>query len=173
MKSRALHRGASLVEVTLVAALMLVLVMAFGVPGYRSYAASRASHDAATVLSSDLAFLVRAAQNASDGSGACLVIESAAPLSYRGYLGRPKKLDPNSHLGTVLFDRTFASVTLANSPIGTATALLFASNGSAQYESAGTIAPQHATIDFQLRGSVGKAADVRLDLFTGAVDTGG
>jgi len=173
VRSPAFHRGASLVEVTLVAALMLVLAMAFGVPGYRSYEASRASHDAATVLSSDLALLVRAAQNASDGTGACLIIESAAPLSYRGYLGRPKKLDPNSRLGTVLFDRTFARVTLANSPIGSATTLLFASNGSAQYESAGTIAPQHATIDFQLRASAGRAADVRLDLFTGAVDGGG
>lgn len=156
----------------LVAALMLVLAAAFGIPGYRSYADSRANKDAAAVLASDLALLVRAAQNANDDAGASLVIESVTPFTYRGYLGRPKNIDPSTRLGKLLFERTFSSVTLGNSPIDPATPLLFASNGSVQYETAGTIAPQHQTIAFVLSGGSGRAATVSLDLFTGAVQTG-
>ncbi len=167
------ERGATLVEVMLVAALILALAAAFGVPGYRSYAASRASADAATTLASDLAFLVRAAQNAGGNQGASLVIESQDPLSYRGYLGRPTSVDPNAKLGAILIERTFEGVSLAGGPISTTTPLLFATNGSAQFVNGGNIAPQHQTIQFVLICCAGgKAAQVDLDLFTGAVTTG-
>ena len=166
------QRGATLVEMTLVVVLLLVLVGAFGVPGYKSYAASRASADAASVLASDLAYLVRAAQNSPGDEGASLVIESMAPLHYRGYVGRPKKLDPGAKLETVLFDRTFSGVSLGDGAINTSTPLLFANNGSAQYETAGTVATQHATVQFLLSSPAGKPATVELDLFTGAVQTG-
>lgn len=162
-----------MVEVMLVAALILALAAAFGVPGYRSYAASRASADAATSLASDLAFLVRAAQNAGGNEGASLVIESQDPLSYRGYLGRPKSIDPNASLGATLLERTFPGVSLVGGPIDATTPLLFASNGSAQFVSGGNIAPQHQTIEFLLNCNAGgKTARVDLDLFTGAVNIG-
>jgi hypothetical protein len=170
--SRSSSRGATLVEMFAVVVLLLVLAGAFSVPGYRSYADSRASADAAAVLASDLGLLVRAAQNADDLQGSCLVVESMTPLTYRGYLGRPKNLDPRTRLGTLLFERTFPRVTLTGGPIDPRTPLLFASNGSAQYEEEGTIAPQHAAIDFVLSGASGKAATVTLDLYTGAVHTG-
>jgi type II secretory pathway pseudopilin PulG len=170
---RSRSRGATLVEMTLVAAILLLLAAAFGVPGYRSYADSRANRDAAAVLASDLSFLVRAAQNAPDEQGTTLVVESTAPFAYGGYLGRPRNLDPRTRLGTKLFERSFPHVHLSEDPINAQTPLLFASNGSAQYETAnGVIAPQHATIDFVLSGGSGKPATVTLDLYTGAVQTG-
>ncbi|HXW50389.1 MAG TPA: hypothetical protein VEJ41_00245 [Candidatus Acidoferrales bacterium] len=173
MTAKRTERGATVVEMTIVAVLLLVLVGAFGVPGYKSYAASRASADAASVLASDLAFLVRAAQNSPGDEGATLVIESMAPLHYRGYVGRPKQLDPSAKLETLLFDRTFSGVTLGEGSIDTSTPLLFANNGSAQYESAGAVSAQHATVQFLLSAPAGKPATVELDLFTGAVQTGG
>jgi type II secretory pathway pseudopilin PulG len=158
---RSTSRGATLVEMTLVAALLLVLAAAFAVPGYRSYAHSRANRDAATVLASDLGLLVRAAQNAPDLQGSSLVVDSTTPLAYRGYLGRPKNLDPRTRLGRLLFERSFPNVSLASGPINAQTPLLFASNGSAQYETAAGV------------GGSGKPATVTLDLYTGAVQTGG
>jgi type II secretory pathway pseudopilin PulG len=166
-------RGVTLLEAMIVAGLIVVLVAAIAPPAYRSYAESRASSDAATRLAADLAFLVRSAQNAGDNEGATLEIESINPLSYRGYLGRPRKIDPNAKLEQLLIERSFPGVVLSGGPINTATPLLFANNGSAQYESQDAIATQHQTISFSLASaSGGRTAVVQLNLFTGAVQTG-
>jgi hypothetical protein len=164
------RRGASYIELMVVLAVIAALLCGFGLPAYRSYAMSRAPVDAATALAEDLSLLARSAQNGKLNDGASLIIVSADPLQYRGYRGRPTSIDPNSALGALLVERSFPGVMLASGPIGPATPLLFASNGSAQYVSHGTVAGQHATIEFSLsRGSEDKAARVDLDLFTGAV----
>jgi type II secretory pathway pseudopilin PulG len=168
-----MSRAVTLLETMIVVGLIVVLVAAIAPPAYRSYAESRASTDAATALAADLAFLVRSAQNASDNEGATLEIESTNPLSYRGYLGRPYKVDPNAKLEQLLIERTFPGVILSGGPIDPGTPLLFANNGSAQYESQNAIATQHQTIAFSLTSvSGGRTAVVQLNLFTGAVQTG-
>jgi type II secretory pathway pseudopilin PulG len=168
-----MNRAVTLMEAMIVAGLVVFLVAAIAPPAYRSYAESRASADAAIALAADLAFLVRSAQNAGNNEGATLEIESVNPLSYRGYLGRPRKIDPNAKLAQLLIERTFSGVILSGGPIDPATPLLFANNGSAQYESQDAIASQHQTISFVLTSaSGGRTAAVQLNLFTGAVQTG-
>ena len=164
------RRGISSVELMVVLAVIAVLLCGFGIPAYRSYTQSRTPADAATTLAEELSLLVRSAQNGKLNEGSCLVVVSTNPLRYQGYAGRPTSIDPNSALGALLLDRSFPGVSLASGPIGPTTPLLFASNGSAQYVSHGTVAGQHATIEFSLsRGSDEKATRVDLNLFTGAV----
>lgn len=164
------QRGATLLEVMVVAVIMLALAAAFALPAYRDYARSRETSDAATRLAEDLEYLSRIAQNGVPNEGASLIVESDRPLSYRGYLGRPAGEDPRSSLRQVLLERTFPDVSLEGGRIGPGTPLLFADNGSAQYEVGGLVASQHQTVTFVLdpTGS-GKSASVGLNLFTGAV----
>jgi prepilin-type N-terminal cleavage/methylation domain-containing protein len=163
-------RGVTLLEAMIVLAVIVVLIAFAGPPAYRSYAASRASADAANVLAADLALLSDAAKNSNDDQGATLLVESVNPFSYSGYLGRPAAIDPRTKLGGLLVRRSFPGVTLSGGPIGPATPLLFANNGSAQYETGGTVAPQHATLSFELTsGAGGRSAVVQLNLYTGAV----
>jgi len=164
------QRGATLVELFVVIAIITVLTGLVVVPAYRSYIAARGPSDAAQVLAEDLALLKRAAQNGHTNEGASLIIVSSDPFAYTCHRGRPSSIDPNSALGAVLVERRFPGVTLEDGPIGVSTPLLFASNGSAQYISGGGVASQHATIAFSLaQRHGGRVAHVDLDLFTGAV----
>ena len=162
-----------MLELTILAGLLFVLIGMVIAPQYRQYALSRASKDAATTLSADLAYLERAGQNSNAEEGSTLVVESTNPFSYRGYLGRPRSLDPSTKLEQVLLHRTFPGVRLSEGPIGIQTPLLFANNGSAQYETGGNIASQHQTIGFTLTSDTGgNSSLVQLNLFTGAVTVG-
>ncbi|HEV2037762.1 MAG TPA: hypothetical protein VGQ96_04060 [Candidatus Eremiobacteraceae bacterium] len=164
------QRGTSYVEALVIIAIVCVMVGAVVIPGYRNFMRARAPAHAASTLAEDLALLERAAQNGRPHEGSSLVVVSADPFVYRCYRGRPASVDPNSTLGALLIERRFPGVTLASGPIGLATPLLFASNGSAQYQSGGVIADQHATVGFSLTQSSGRAtANVTLNLFTGAI----
>jgi hypothetical protein len=138
---------------------------------FRAYMHARAASDAASTLAQDLALLERVAQNGGVNDGATLKIVSTNPLVYDCYYGRPNSIDPNSTLGPVIFHRSFDDVALTAGPIDTSTPLLFASNGSAQYVSAGTWADQHQTIQMTLTASADETREstVGLDLFTGSV----
>jgi type II secretory pathway pseudopilin PulG len=163
-------RGVTLLEAMIAVAVIVVLIASAGLPAYRSYAAARASADAAEVLAADLALLSEAAKNSNDDQGATLLVESINPFSYSGYLGRPTAIDPRTKLGGLLVRRSFPGVMLRGGPIGPATPLLFANNGSAQYETGGTIALQHAMVSFELTSVAGgRTVVVRLNLYTGAV----
>ena len=138
---------------------------------FRAYMHARAASDAASTLAQDLALLERVAQNGGVNDGATLKIVSTNPLVYDCYYGRPNSIDPNSALGPVIFHRSFEDVALTAGPIGTSTPLLFASNGSAQYVSAGMWADQHQTIELTLTPSADTArtSEVDLNLFTGGI----
>jgi type II secretory pathway pseudopilin PulG len=144
------QRGATLVELFVVIAIVTILTGLIIVPAYRSYVAARAPSDAAQVLAEDIALLERTAQNGHTNEGASLIILSTDPFVYRCHRGRPSSIDPNSALGALLVERRYPDVTLEGGPIGVSTPLLFASNGSAQYVSGGVVASQHATIAFAL-----------------------
>jgi hypothetical protein len=104
--------------------------------------------------------------------GATLEIDSTSPLIYSCYHGRPADLDPNTALGTLIVQRTFAGVSLATGPINPKTPLLFASNGSAQYFDGTRWVDQHGQpIAFTLAPDTdpGHPVAVTLDLFTGEV----
>ncbi len=149
---------------------MAVLAALVVMPTYRAYVGARAPTDAATTLAEDIALLERAAQNGIAGDGSSLVIVSDNPFAYRCYHGRPSSSDPDSALGSLIVERRFTGVTLEPGPISESSPLLFASNGSAQYVSGGTVANQHATIEFVLAQSPGtRNARVDLNLFTGSV----
>ena len=166
------RRGISYFELLVVLAIVIVLAGVVVVPAYRSYASSRAPADAAATLAEDLSLLERTAQNGKPNEGSSLIVVSASPLIYRCHRGRPANIDPNSSLGAMLVERRFPQVILAGGPIGVSTPLLFASNGSAQYQSGGAVAGQHAAVVFVLAPTSGrKTALVTLDLFTGAIAT--
>lgn len=167
---RRARRGVTLLELMVVCSIIALLAGLIALPSYRAYAAARAATDAARTLAADLALLERLAKNGPRERGACLILVSADPLHYRGYLGRPASIDPNSALGALIVERSYAGVSLVSGPIDAATPLLFAGNGSVQYLSGGEVAGQHATIAMALaRSPRDRAATVELDLFTGAV----
>lgn len=162
-----------MIELLVVLALIALLATLLVIPNYRGYIAARAPHDAATTLAEDIALLERSAQNGARDEGATLLVNSDSPLSYSCYRGRPATLDPNSHLQGLLVRRTFAHVALLAGPINASTPLLFAGNGSAQYEVDGDIADQHQLLDFSLgpADETGPNAHVILNPFTGSVAT--
>lgn len=163
-------RGLTQVEMMVVAAILVVLAAAVVVPSYRGYQAARAPSDAAATLAQDLAVLERAAQAGARDEGATLIVVTDDPLVYRGYHGRPESLDPNSTLGTMLFERRFNAVRLAGGPIASSTPLLFASDGRAQYVLSGLLSDPHAAIELTLsQRPSGRTTTVGLDLFTGAI----
>ena len=154
-----------------VSILAIAAALALATP-FRDYARSRTAADAAATLAQDLALLERVAQNGGANDGSTLEIISANPLVYECHYGRPNALDPNSALGAMIVRRSFADVALDGvSPIDANTPLLFASNGSAQYVTAGVWADQHQTIELRLLPSSdgARAGKVDLNLFTGAI----
>jgi len=163
-------RGAAYIELLVVLALIAVLTALVVIPNYRQYMASRQVRDAATTLAEDIALLERSAQNGARDEGATLWLTSNSPLSYSCYRGRPQSLDPNSHLQGLILRRTFAHVAVAG-PINASTPLLFAGNGSAQYQVDGAMADPHGPIDFSLgpRDGTEQSAHVILNPFTGSV----
>jgi prepilin-type N-terminal cleavage/methylation domain-containing protein len=162
-------RGVTLTEVLVVAAIIAVLAGIASL-SYRSYTAARAPAAAAATLAADVSLLQRLAENGKRDEGASLIVLSSDPLAYRGYRGRPTSVDPNSALGAVVMERRFPDVRLASGPIGVATPLLLATDGSAQYVASGVLSEPHATIELTLaQRPSGTTARVTLDLLTGAV----
>ena len=165
-------RGFTLLELVTVVAVVSVLAALAVIPAYRSYSAARAADDAAQTLAQDISLAERVAQNGGAFAGATIQVVSAHPLAYECLRGRPSDADPQSSLGEVVVRRQFDGVALVGGPIGTATPLLFASNGSAQFQQPdGTWPDQHQTIQILLSpaGDTTRSAAVALDLFTGAV----
>jgi prepilin-type N-terminal cleavage/methylation domain-containing protein len=169
--TRALARGFTLLEMLVTVSILMIAGALILVTPFRAYMHARAASDAASTLAQDLALLERVAQNGGVNDGATLKIVSTNPLVYDCYYGRPNSIDPNSALGPVIFHRSFDDVALTAGPIDTSTPLLFASNGSAQYVSAGTWADQHQTIRMTLTASADatRESTVDLDLFTGSI----
>jgi Tfp pilus assembly protein PilE len=161
----------TLLEMLTVVAILAVASALFLITPFRSYVHARAARDAATTMAQDIAWLERIAQNGGVNDGATLQINSIDPLVYDCYYGRPNALDPNSTLGPLIVHRSFDDVTLSAGPIDASTPLLFADNGSVQYQSAGVWADQHQTVELTLTPSNDRTrtANVNLDLFTGGV----
>ncbi|MBV8205130.1 MAG: hypothetical protein JO195_08875 [Candidatus Eremiobacteraeota bacterium] len=163
-------RGTTLTEVLVVAAIVVVLAVAIAVPSYRSYVSARSPAAAAVTLAADVSLLERLAQNGKRNEGASLVVLATDPLMYRGYVGRPTSVDPNSALGAVVMERRFSGVRLAGGPIDVSTPLLFATDGSAQYVASGLLSDRHGTLELTLlQVPAGTKARVTVDLFTGAI----
>lgn len=167
----AARRGATLLEVLAVAGIIALVALFLGIPSYATYARERQARDAASTLAQDLALLERSAQN-DEGAGATLEIDSASPLAYSCYHGRPSNLDPRTTLGALIVQRSFPGVALGYGPIGKNTPLLFASNGSAQYFDGVHWVDQHGPpIAFTLTatGDQSHEAAVTIDMFTGEI----
>jgi prepilin-type N-terminal cleavage/methylation domain-containing protein len=165
-------RGATLIEIIVALAIAAIIALTVAIPTYMMTSHARAARDAADALAQDLALLERSAQNGVGMQGATLEIESTSPLIYSCYHGRPADLDPNTTLGTLIVQRTFAGVSLATGPINLETPLLFASNGSAQYFDGTRWVDQHGQpIAFTLAPDADPShpVTVTLDLFTGEV----
>ena len=163
-------RGVTLFEVLSAAVILMVVSALIAATPVRQYLHGRAAADAAATLAQDIALLERVAQNGGANDGATLKIVSASPLVYDCYYGRPNSIDPNSALGPMIVHRSFGDVALASGPIDASTPLLFASNGSAQYVSAGAWVDQHQVIKIFLTPSsdASRTAEVDVNLFTGA-----
>jgi Tfp pilus assembly protein PilE len=164
-------RGAAYIELLVVLALIMLLATLVIIPSYRQYVASRQVHDAATTLAEDMALLERSAQNGARDEGATLWLTSGNPLTYSCYRGRPESLDPNSHLQGLIVRRTFPHVALLAGPVNASSPLLFAGNGSAQYQVDGAMADSHEVVDFSLGPADGtkQTAHVILNPFTGSI----
>ena len=166
-------RGTTLTEAMVVAAIVVVLAGAIVVPSYRAYMNARQPAIAATTLAADLGLLEHMAQNGKRDEGASLIVLTSDPFAYRGYLGRPTSIDPNSALGTMVVERRFMGVRLARGPIGVATPLLVATDGSVQYVASGLLSSRHGSVELTLlQDPAGATAHVTIDLFTGAISHG-
>ena len=165
------RRGHTMIELVVVCAILAVIALVTVVPRYVEYARARQTGDAASILSQDIGYLERFAQNSEPFEGATIEIDSADPLKYTCYSGRPSGLDPQSHIRATLFVRSFPDVALGSGPLRRGSPLLFAHNGSIQYVDHGQWADQHQIVTIELRSrSDGKrAADVTVNLFTGGV----
>lgn len=162
-----------MVELVVSCAVLAILALVVVVPRYVEYARARQVDDAATVLSQDIAYLERFAQNSEPFEGATIEIGSADPLTYTCYSGRPSRLDPQSHIRDALFSRSFPDVALDASPLRPESPFLFAHNGSIQYEQHGQWADQHVAVTIEMRSRTERTrtAAVSVDPFTGAVTT--
>jgi type II secretory pathway pseudopilin PulG len=166
------QRAATLIEVIVALSVVVLIALTIAIPTYALYSRARVARDAADALAQDLALLERSAQNGVAMQGATLEIDSASPLRYSCYRGRPSNLDPNTQLGTLILQRTFAGVSLGDGPINLSTPLLFASNGSAQYFDGTQWVDQHRPpIAFTLAptADLTHPVAVTLDMFTGEV----
>jgi type II secretory pathway pseudopilin PulG len=164
-------RAFTLLEMLVAVSILMLAASIILITPFRAYMHARAASDAAATLAQDLALLERVAQNGGVNDGATLEIVSADPLVYECYYGRPNAIDPSSALGPLIAHRSFDDVALTSGPINASTPLLFASNGSAQYVSAGVWADQHQSIELTLTPSSdgGRASKVDLELFTGGI----
>jgi type II secretory pathway pseudopilin PulG len=161
-----------LLETIVAVAIAALIAAAVAVPTYATYSRARTARDAADALAQDIALLERSAQNGVDMQGATLEIDSASPLSYSCYHGRPADLDPLTTLGTLIVKRTFVDVSLRDGPINMATPLLFASNGSAQYFDGTRWVDQHGQpVAFILSAAADptRSVAVTVNMFTGEV----
>ena len=164
-------RAFTLIELLAVCAILTVLALVALLPRYVEYARARQVGDAASILSQDIGYLERFAQNSEPFEGATIEIDSADPLQYTCYSGRPSGVDPQSHLRAVLFARSFPDVALAAGPLRRDSPFLFAHNGSIQYLDHRQWADQHVPVTIELRSRVdaGRTADVAVNPFTGGV----
>jgi hypothetical protein len=159
-------------EILVALAIAALFTIGVVIPTFTMYARARAARDAADALAQDIALLERSAQNGVTMQGATLEIDSTSPFAYSCYHGRPANLDPNTKLGALIVQRTFAEVSLGSGPINAATPLLFASNGSAQYFDGTRWVDQHGPpLAFTLTPVSDPAhpVAVTLNLFTGEV----
>jgi hypothetical protein len=159
-------------EILVALAIAALFTIGVVIPTFAMYARARAARDAADALAQDIALLERSAQNGVTMQGATLEIDSTSPFAYSCYHGRPANLDPNTKLGALIVQRTFAEVSLGSGPINAATPLLFASNGSAQYFDGTRWVDQHGPpLAFTLTPVSDPAhpVAVTLNLFTGEV----
>lgn len=166
-------RAFTAIELVVSCAVLGVLALVVFMPRYVEYARARQVDDAATVLSQDIGYLERFAQNSEPFEGATIEIGSLDPLTYTCYSGRPSSLDPQSHIRDVLFARSFPDVALDGGPLRPRTPFLFAHNGSIQYVEHGQWADQHVAVTIELRSRTDRTrvSAVSLDPFTGGITT--
>ena len=175
MKTRPRIRcaGYTTIELVVACAILTIIAMLAVLPRYVEYSRARQTGDAASILSQDIGYLERFAENSEPFEGATIEIDSADPLKYTCYSGRPSGLDPQSHIRAALFVRSFADVALGSGPLRRGSPLLFAHNGSIQYLDHGQWADQHQIVTIELRSRVDgkRLADVTVNLFTGGITT--
>jgi len=161
----------TLLELLVAISILLIAASLALITPFRAYMHARSAGDATSTLAQDLALLERVAQNGGADDGATLKVLSTNPLVYECYYGRPTSIDPRSALGPLIVHRSYDDLALTGGPIDASTPLLFASNGSAQYVSAGIWADQHQTIALTITPSddPARAGVVDIDLFTGAI----
>jgi len=166
-------RAFTTLELLVACAILTVLALVALLPRYVEYARARQVGDAASILSQDIAYLERFAQNSEPFEGATIEIDSADPLEYTCYSGRPSRLDPLSHIRSALFVRSFPDVAFASGPLHRGSPFLFAHNGSIQYADHGQWADQHLVVTIELRSRVDKSrtSDVIVNPFTGGITT--
>jgi len=171
--TRSRRTGYTMIEVIAVCAILTALALLALLPRYSDYSRARQVTDAASVLSQDIAYLERFAENSEPYEGATIEIDSADPLKYTCYSGRPSGLDPMSHIRATLFVRSYDDVALASGPLRHENPFLFAHNGSIQYIDHQQWADQHQLVTIELRSRVDRSriADVTLDPFTGGLTT--
>lgn len=171
--TRMRRRAFTTVELLVACAILTVLALVALLPRYVEYTRARQVGDAASVISQDIAYLERFAQNSEPFEGATIEIDSADPLEYTCYSGRPSGLDPLSHIRSALFVRSFPDVAVASGPLHRGSPFLFAHNGSIQYVDHGQWADQHVVVTVELRSRVdaSRTSDVVVNPFTGGVIT--
>jgi len=171
--SRSGGAGFTMIELVIVCAILGVIALLTVLPRYVEYSRARQTGDAASVLSQDIGYLERFAQNSEPFEGATIEIDSADPLKYTCYSGRPSGLDPQSHIRATLFVRSFSDVALGSGPLRRGTPFLFAHNGSIQYVDHGQWADQHQVVTIELRSRVDdkRTAGVSVNPFTGGITT--
>ena len=164
-------KGYTLIELVIVCATLGVIALLTVLPRYVEYSRARQTGDAASILSQDIAYLERFAQNSEPFEGATIEIDSADPLKYTCYSGRPSVLDSQSHIRAKLFVRAFPDVALGSGPLRRGSPFLFAHNGSIQYVDHGQWADQHQIVTIELRSRVDekRSAGVTVNPFTGGV----
>jgi hypothetical protein len=161
-----------LIEVIVALSITMLIAAVIAIPTFMLVSRARVARDAADALAQDISLLERTAQNGVAMQGATLEIDSASPLVYSCYHGRPADLDPKTTLGTLIVQRTFADVSLGDGPINPTTPLLFASNGSAQYFDGSQWVDQHGPpVVFTLSRVTDpqNSVAVALNMFTGEV----
>ena len=165
--------GYTMIELIVACAVVTIIAMLAVLPRYVEYSRARQTGDAASILSQDIGYLERFAENSEPFEGATIEIDSADPLKYTCYSGRPSGLDPQSHIRATLFARSFPDVALGSGPLRRGSPFLFAHNGSIQYIDHGQWADQHQIVTIELRSRVDskRLADVTLNLFTGGITT--
>ncbi|HEY7993551.1 MAG TPA: prepilin-type N-terminal cleavage/methylation domain-containing protein [Candidatus Eremiobacteraceae bacterium] len=166
-------RAFTMIELLVACAILTVLALVALLPRYLEYTRARQVGDSVSILSQDVAYLERFAQNSEPFEGATIEIDSADPLKYTCYSGRPSSLDPLSHIRTALFVRSFPDVALMSGPLGHSSPFLFAHNGSIQYPDDGQWADQHLVVTIELRSRVDRSrtGDVVVNPFTGGIST--